>query len=250
MSYGGPLRAAVALLTRLPVGNHPITAADRAQAPVYFPLVGLALGTMTYGLLTLPSGLASPVVVILVVTAQLWVTGAFHEDGLADTIDALGGSRSRQQVFTIMKDSRIGTYGAAALLGTLALRCTLFVELLPSGPLPFLLYGSLARLAPVWLMSRFEHASPETSKQHEAPMCLPWSQALMSTLLTLCFAGLSIVIAPALARNLGLSLVGLVAVFALMSRIARRLGGITGDLLGAAEQLSEVAVLVAFSWQK
>ena len=109
---------AVQFLTRLPLRTDRLFTAERlAQAPRYFPLVGLLVGLASAAIfwlaaLVLPSLLA----VLLAVGAGLLMTGAFHEDGLADTFDGIGGGLTRERALEIMKDSRLGTYGAATSL--------------------------------------------------------------------------------------------------------------------------------------
>ncbi|PZF79116.1 adenosylcobinamide-GDP ribazoletransferase, partial [Jiangella anatolica] len=114
------LRAAVAFLTRLPVGSSPAPL-DRAGA--WFPLVGLLVGSVGLGVWWVADGLAGPLVAaVAAVLATVIVTGALHEDGLADTADGLWGGSTRERRLEIMRDSRLGTYGALALAGDLLLR--------------------------------------------------------------------------------------------------------------------------------
>ena len=123
-------RAAFVFLTRLPLGGYPCSDEAYAWAPAHGPLVGLVVGGLgaTAAVLCLGAGAMPAVLVGLAVT--MLVTGGFHEDGLADTADALGGAIfDRGKLLEILKDSRIGTYGALALVISVGLRAALLCEL-------------------------------------------------------------------------------------------------------------------------
>ena len=124
---------AAQFLTRLPLRTDRLFSAGRmADAPRYFPLVGLLIGVASAGAYWL-AALALPhlVAVIVAICAGLLLTGAFHEDGLADTFDGIGGGLTRDQSLEIMKDSRLGTYGTAALVGALALKAAALAAMPP-----------------------------------------------------------------------------------------------------------------------
>src|SRR5438045_786510 len=108
------LRAAIVFLTRVPAGGFPYREPEWRWAPAWFPLVGAGVGAVAGGVAWLAAGAGSLVAGALAVIASLLVTGAFHEDGLADTADALGGAYDREKLFAILKDSRIGSFGGAA----------------------------------------------------------------------------------------------------------------------------------------
>ena len=147
---------ALGFLTRVPVMYlHDFEQLDLDAALKYFPLVGLlvgGLGAAVYwlALQVLPQSLA----VILSMASTIYLTGAFHEDGLADSVDGIGGGWEREQMLTIMQDSRLGTFGAAALFGALF---TKFQALnhLSSVWVPALLMvaHALSRLAAIWMMA-------------------------------------------------------------------------------------------------
>jgi adenosylcobinamide-GDP ribazoletransferase len=241
-------RAAVALLTRIPVGSSPIRPRDVSWCPAMFPLVGFGLGAISSFGLSALSGLGGLGAATTVVATQLYLTGAFHEDGLADSADGLGGSAPANRTLEIMKDSRIGTYGTVALVCALVLRIALLSRLAVMGWLPIVLYGGIARLTPLWLMTHLPHAAPSNSAHRELQN-IGKSRAYLGTLLAVLFTGTSLWLAPSwLYRAIvGLPMVLLVSL--LSARTAhRRLGGITGDILGAAEQLTELALLAVFAW--
>jgi adenosylcobinamide-GDP ribazoletransferase len=127
-----------------------------SRATRYFPLVGIIVGGLAAAMfggarLLLPDSIA----IVLSMGMSIWVTGAFHEDGLADTCDGLGGGWSKQDVLRIMKDSRLGTYGAVGILLALLLKFNLLLSL-PAHLVPAALISghALSRLVPVLVMSR------------------------------------------------------------------------------------------------
>jgi adenosylcobinamide-GDP ribazoletransferase len=126
---------AVQFMTRLPIPSVPIyTEKRQAAGPRYYPAVGIIVGGIAAAVYW--TGLQffeSVVAVLLSMVVSLLITGAFHEDGLADTFDGLGGGRDRQRVLEIMKDSRIGVFGLTALTMTLALKMATLASMAPSG---------------------------------------------------------------------------------------------------------------------
>lgn len=261
----GSLRASVAFLSRIPVGSSPLTANDISWSPAFFPLVGAALGGAVSLVFTLLAPLGSIAAAALAVGFSCYVTGAFHEDGMADTADGLGGAVSRERALAIMKDSRIGTYGAVALTITLLSRVGLLVRIAEGtsseGAMtnclamnmailtPVVLSGALGRLAAVWLMTYVAHADPSESKTKDL-VAVAGSRAWLATGLVLSIATAVFATYPAGVSRIIVA-VGLTTGIAfLMARLSlRRLGGITGDVLGATEQICEVAVLAAFAWR-
>lgn len=230
---------AMGFLTRIPV---PVTVdySQRLmnQCSVYFPLVGLLLGGLYAALYTLLAGFWSPLVcVLLVLGFHLWITGAFHEDGMADCADGLGGGYTVARRLEIMKDSRIGTYGAVALGVTLALKVALLTDTQPVW-LALLLAPAISRLTPLCLMRALVYVSdPDTSKSK------PVAEGFSGQRLGVAVAGVA-----ALALVAGVALEALVAVVSVLlvwgAMLRRSLGGYTGDALGASVILSELVFLL------
>ena len=230
---------AMGFLTRIPV---PVTVdySQRLmnQCSVYFPLVGLLLGGLYAALYTLLAGFWSPLVcVLLVLGFHLWITGAFHEDGMADCADGLGGGYTVARRLEIMKDSRVGTYGAAALGLTLALKVALLTDTQPVW-LALLLAPAISRLTPLCLMRALVYVSdPDTSKSK------PVAEGFSGQRLGVAVAGVA-----ALALVAGVALEALVAVVSVVlvwgAMLRRSLGGYTGDALGASVILSELVFLL------
>jgi adenosylcobinamide-GDP ribazoletransferase len=110
-------RAAIAFLTRLPVGGGALTARQLSRAALWFPAVGLLVGGVMGGVRALAGTVLDPgPATALAVLAAMLVTGALHEDGLADAADAIGAHVPRERRLEILRDSRVGTYGALALV--------------------------------------------------------------------------------------------------------------------------------------
>jgi adenosylcobinamide-GDP ribazoletransferase len=243
------MRAAFVFLTRIPVGGFPYRSADWAWAAAHAPLVGLvvggALGFLDLGLARLGWLPAA----FLVLGAQLLVTGAFHEDGLADTSDALGGGYDAPRVHAILKDSRIGSFGGAALVVSIGGRAALLAKLGPAAPWALPIVGAAARVAPIWLMAALPYVTAEADAKSRNVMRGGAPQATAATAWLGLVLGVAVWagrLGPARAAAVAVALVGVASVTGW--RYARRVGGITGDFLGATEQLAELACLAVLAW--
>jgi adenosylcobinamide-GDP ribazoletransferase len=231
---------ALQFLTRLPVRTAGIFTPERLRfTPAFYPAVGVVVGLIT-GLLAW--GLAAifpPVVAVLLSTlAGLMVTGALHEDGLADLCDGLGGGRSRERALEIMRDSRLGSYGVIGLGLALALKVATLAAL-PVWALPLVLLAghSASRASMLAVMASSDYVRPEgagsavsggISGDMLRVAALTTALALLPLLICLPF--------PLLGGILGL----IFAHAALRQRFEARLGGYTGDCLGATQQVSEI----------
>ena len=238
------LICAVQFLTRLPTPALPAFEPDWiARSARYFPLVGQLVGLGCAAVWLVASrfwpGLPTAV---LAVGAGVLITGGFHEDGLADTADGLGGGCTRETRLAIMKDSRIGSFGALALGVSALLRVALLAGLSPPlGALVLVAAHGGARAAAVAVMAALPYAgAPEAAKVAPPTQGVRWSEAVLA-----CAIGAAplLLLGPARAL-LGLALAATAAIAVAMT--ARRLiQGITGDVLGAVEQVAEVALLMA-----
>ena len=217
------------------------------HASRYFPLVGwvvavIAAGVYAIAALVLPAPLAA----LLSTAASIYATGAFHEDGFADTCDGFGGGMTPARVLEIMKDSRVGAYGAIGVVCMLGVKCTALAMLPPASAIAALfLAHPLSRLAATSLIWRMEYARDEGKSKPLAQhmrggeFAIAASTALLPALPLLAFGLLS-------PTALGASLAGaLLAALWLGRKFQARIGGYTGDCLGAVQQLSEVAVYLA-----
>lgn len=233
------IRGALGLLTRLPVGRDPVEPADVARGAVLFPAIGAGIGAAAGGLAILAHPrLPALVAGALAVAAELALTGALHLDGLADTFDALGAS-TRERALAIMRDSRIGAFGAAALGLDLLIRAAAIAALLDRGGavVTLVAVGALSRASVLPLAAMLPYARPEGG---------------LSELIGRASAAVGVVAAVGIAvgvRGLDGAWMALgagVATVVLGLAFRRRFGGVTGDTLGAGVELTGlVALLIA-----
>ena len=251
---------AVQFLTRIPVpawvGYDDAWLNDCVR---HFPLVGLCVGlvgalALGVALMVFPPAVA----VALSMIATVCLTGAFHEDGLADTCDGLGGMVSRERSLEIMKDSRIGTYGAIALalaLGLKAATLTALVQIHPVLGCVALVWGHAAsRAAPVWVIWRLAYAG---DAEHAKAKPLAISVSGMGVAVAGAWVALMSAALWAVAQELGEAdsvgwclgvalLVVVLVVWQATRWLRHRLGGYTGDTLGAVQQVVEMAALLVW----
>lgn len=232
--------AAVAFLTRLPVPAwaHP-DGRTLAAAMMCFPVVGALLGCVqAAGILLLCRVLSPDALALLLIVTTLLITGALHYDGLADTVDALGGGWSPEQRLAIMKDPHIGTFGVLALVVAVLAQFTALRSFQQVDSLcrAVIVAPCLARMTIVWLAWQEPYARAEGGKGRFIEF-LEGRHVLVALLL-----GSTIVLS--VGKWLGSLLLALAALLVLTaSRCFRRwLGGITGDALGAVSQTGEVLV--------
>ena len=237
------LRAAVVFLTRVPLGGFPYRDAEWRWAPAWFPLVGAGVGAAAGGVAWLAAGAGPFVAAALAVIASLLVTGAFHEDGLADTADALGGAMDRDRIFAILKDSRIGSFGGAALVMTLVLRVALLARLGPAAPLALILVGAASRVPPVWLMAALPYVTAGDSRSRPITRGGPVQAVVATVLAALVVAAGRDALTPV--AMLAMVAVSMAAAMLCGWRFHVRAGGLTGDFLGATQQVCEGALLLA-----
>lgn len=237
------LRFAFGFLTRLPVGNDsmPITAETFARAVVCFPIVGAVLGGIMWAWQALVLPFAGPQLTsVSVIAIAALLTGGLHLDGLADLFDGLGGYRgNRERMLEIMRDSRIGSHGAVALVLCLMARLSVTSELLAHG-LSWALIGATtcARFCVLPLLALFPYARADG-----LGVDLQRHTGLQHVLIALVFT-----LAVEYALSWQLVLPTAYAVFAALALgfwIWKRLGGLTGDVYGAAIELAELAFLIA-----
>jgi adenosylcobinamide-GDP ribazoletransferase len=249
------VHAAFAFLTRLPGGSDPFTEAEWRGSSAHFPLVGAIVGAVAAGIDGFLFPFLGPVVAALgAIAAMMLLSGALHEDGLANTSDALGGGFDREKILVILKDNkdhRIGTYGACALALSIAGRTALVIRLGDGVLWALPLIGAAARVGPVWQIATMEYVPSSDGARGGAVMGGGATQAYVATawvaLLALVLVGTHEV---SVARVAAL-VAGCAATTALCNwRYDRRLGGITGDFLGATEQLCELVALAALAWSR
>ena len=229
------LRGAVSFLTRIPVGQ--AGADDVARGAALFPLVGAGIGAAAGGVaIGLHPRLPALVAAGLALVVELVLTGALHLDGLADTADSLG-ARTREHALEIMRDPRIGAFGAAAVALALLTKAALIAGLLArSGTLVSLVVaGALGRAAVLPLAAALPYARREGGVSER-----------IGPVSTLIGWGIAAAFAVGLAGAIGAGMLAAAAGTTVVLGIGyrRRFGGITGDTLGAAAELAGTAALV------
>ena len=228
---------ATAFLTRLHVGGDDTAISRTCWA---FPLVGAGIGAFGGGIFFLSLWLPLPPLVagLVAVTAMIGLTGALHEDGLADTVDGFGGGRDANRKLEIMRDSRIGVFGVLALILGVGLRA-----------------GSVANLAEIALPAWIAAAAISRATMPALMAALPLSSAsglaasaghpsrrdiVLGSLIAIVVAVLALGIGPGIVA----CVVTAAAAFCVAILARRQIHGYNGDVLGAAQQISEIAVLL------
>lgn len=215
----------------------------------YFPLAGLVIGLVT-ALVFLLANMVFPqlVAVLLSMVASVLLTGAFHEDGFADVCDGFGGGWESQQVLDIMKDSRLGTYGTVGLGLLLGLKAsTLTVMAVESVALSMLIAHGWSRLVAVSIIVQYPYVR-DADESKVKPLANELSLKV--------FLGVGVVSMLPLCLWLGVGQLLLLLVVLLLFRcgfgryLNKRIGGYTGDCLGAVQQVSEVLIYLVLlaSW--
>lgn len=238
------LRIAIAFLTRLPVAG---AEGRLAAASWAFPVAGLLVGLcggLAFGL-SLGIGAPGPVAALVALAATAIVTGALHEDGLADTADGFGGGTTPERKLEIMRDSRSGAYGVLALVFSVALRAAALAAI----PEPGIAVAALIAAAALsrGLLPAVMNVLPLASSIGLAAAAgrpangTAWIAAGIGAIAALVLLGPGAGIAAIILACLA------VAGLALLSR--RQIGGYNGDTLGAAQQVAEAAILIAAAAQ-
>jgi len=238
----GDLKVGLMFATRLPLApSWRLAGEDVARASWAFPVAGAVvglIGAITYGLahaLRLPALAAA----VLALSATLLVTGALHEDGLADTADGFGGGTTREGKLTIMRDSRIGTFGTCALIVSLLLRAAALASLDPALVAPALVAAHVAARATMPMLmllvppARTEGLAADAGRPPRAGVVVAALLAALTLLFGLGPLTAIIVVALLLCATVFMAWLCL-----------RQVGGQTGDVLGALEQAGEITVLL------
>ncbi len=235
-------------IPRLPFETDPHAIPDFTSAPRMLPLAGLLIGLPAALMLWIAATLGLPALVAatLAIATAVLVTGAFHEDGLADTFDGLGGGWTVERRLEIMKDSRIGTYGGAALLLALILRITAVAALVDEAGI-WITAAIILAAAP---LSRCIGLVPITLLPPVRADGVSSAAGRPSLLLLAGLIAFSLAIAIALTVTAGAAVQGVIvgavlglALAALMTAWAwRAIKGQTGDIAGACQQGGEIAV--------
>jgi len=242
---GNEIMVAFQFLTRIPMPSIAYEVDSLSRATKFFPLVGLVIG---FGAVLLQKlllfRLSRPLVALIVLIYLAMITGCLHEDGLADTADGFGGGRTKDQILAILKDSRIGSYGATALVLSLLARYLLLASL----PLKhFAAYVISSHVLCRWSSLPLSYFLPPAREQDGQGARVAKLTSLASLIFgsTFSFA----VVAFALRWSAVAPALIAILIVALSGRVyTRRIGGVTGDCFGATNQLTEIAVYFCGVW--
>ncbi len=248
-TFVGDLKASLAFLTRIPAGwlaIDPATRPDFRRAAALFPLAGLVIGIAGGIVLVVAGAIGVPALVAaaLAVATTVGLTGALHEDGLADMADSFGGSSVARRL-EIMRDSRIGSYGAAALILSLTIRVACLAAIATAGlvhaAIALALAEGISRAAAVRLWHELPPADDNGLAHDTGP---PDQNAMVLALATA--AILAVIAVPVIGLRPAVLAAVLVALATyIFTRLAAQaLGGRTGDVLGACQQVALVAWLI------
>lgn len=242
---GKEMVVAFQFLTRVPMPSVAFESSSLSHAIKFFPLVGLAVGSGVVLLQrVLMLHLSRPLVALVVLIYLVLITGCLHEDGLADTADGLGGGRTKDQILTILKDSRIGSYGATALVLSLLARYLLLVSL----PLEhFAAYAISAHVLSRWSSVPLGYFLQPAREQEGQGARIAKLVSLPSLIIASIFSLAAVFFALRWSAVVPL-LIAIVAVVLTGRLYARRIGGVTGDCFGATNQLTEIAVYFCGVW--
>lgn len=230
--------------TRLPINiNIEVKEADFPKGIIYFPLVGFVIGIINAGFYYLVSCIFSNLLAIIFLTlVNVLITGALHLDGLADTCDGIFSARKKERMLEIMKDSRLGTNGAVAIFFDLSLRIAIITSI-PKDHiiLAVIVSNVISRTMLVLLCYISKYARPEGGMGN-----LFIGKISKGNLAVALAIGLIISISLVYYKGLLLMAIASLLIMLLNRYISSKIGGITGDILGAANELVELLVLIGF----
>lgn len=236
--------AAFTLLTRIPLPvDHAKTGQRAARAAWAYPFVGAVLGLIagTIALSLAAIGIDTGIAAAAAIGLFMLLTGALHEDGLSDCADGLGGGTTIQRRLEIMKDSRIGAYGAAVLGTALLARWSGYSAIITVDWLwAFIAVGAASRLPMVLVMFGMPLATPNGLAASVGGVTGPIAAIATILTLVLCIASIGLLAFPVM-------LVAILACLPLCWMAWRRLEGYTGDILGGCQQIAEIAALATLT---
>ena len=244
-NFGSELAVAFQFLTRIPMPSITFEEDSLSRSVKFFPLVGLAIGSIAALLQRiLTAHMARPLTAVVVLTYLVLITGCLHEDGLADAADGFGGGWTKGRILTILRDSRIGSYGAIALVLSLLARYLLLASL----PMErFTAYIISAHVLSRWSSLPLSYLLPPAREQEGQGARI----ARLTSLSSLLFGSLlSIAIVIYALRRSSVAPLLAAPLVVVMSGwfYYRKIGGVTGDCFGATNQLTEIAIYFCGVW--
>ncbi|ADO48037.1 adenosylcobinamide-GDP ribazoletransferase [[Enterobacter] lignolyticus] len=246
------LWATLRFITRIPVPekwSDGVEFSQYGRGVPWFPIVGVIVGVLAgLGYLAVSqTGGGIYIGAVAWVLALVLLTGGFHLDGLADTCDGVFSARTRERMLEIMRDSRLGTYGGLAIVFCILIKVAAVISLahLPVNTLFALLVCApvVGRTGMVLAMYRQRYAREGAGMANAYLGCISGKEVVV----TLCI-GMALVVGMAGIRGLIASIITWAAVNAVKSFLSRRLKGLTGDTLGAMEEIGEMVFLLALLW--
>jgi adenosylcobinamide-GDP ribazoletransferase len=234
----------LSFFTRIPIGKRDFGNANLAESAWAFPVVGALIGALDglVYLLIIQLGLTNNIAAWLTVIFHLTLTGCLHEDGLADSADGLASGRNREQKLAIMRDSHIGSYGVLALIAIISLRANAIASFNNNSQtlLIFIAAAATSRSLLVLLM----RSTPTARSDGLAVAAARPSH--LQTIIAISLASLSLSSTGNISAALA-AIFTLAVIYVAIKHIAtKNFGGISGDTLGAAQQISEVSILLIF----
>ena len=247
---------AVSFYTRIPVPSLlPYKTAYSNQSTKYLPVIGWIVGAFSFCIFFLSGYIFNPpTAVLLSIAASILLTGAFHEDGFADVCDGFGGGYTKEKILEFMKDSRLGTYGVTGLILTLILKFLALQQLAGvagNNPLILLLLlfvvpHTLSRFTAISLIYSYPYAGGLNNSKSKTATENPikknfWIAALLAII------PLAWLIISTNKPLLGVVIIPLYLQKILMGKyFSRKIGGYTGDCLGAVQQVAEILCYLTF----
>ena len=235
--------SALGFLTRIPIPEDSgINSSSLSQSIIFFPVVGGIIGAVAAGIyLILKPFLPGPVLCVLVMAVPLFLSGGIHFDGLLDTCDGIFSGRSRERSLEIMRDSRVGSMGVAAGVLDLLLRYSILVTL-PGANIPFLLIGQA--VIGRWVIALAVHFFPY-ARQEGLGQAFSIDKRISSIILSSFFTLIIIMVSNGGYGVLSFLSAGILSL--LIARwVAGRLGGLTGDVYGALNEVGEILFLLVW----
>lgn len=231
------LRLATQFLTRLPVpGVEDVSAAEFSRSSAWFPFVGLVIGVVVAAILFVCSQSSAALGAAAGLVAWVWMTGALHLDGLADLTDALAAAhRDPQKFFPVLADPHVGAFGVVSIVLVLILKVAGLADLPPSALLALALIPAWARLGPLAWSRWLKPLKPGQGERFAWHLHAGWIVFWTVTLLAV-----SALVAPILC-------IAPCVIAAWAGWLHWRLGGTTGDCLGAGVEITEVVLLFALA---
>ena len=235
--------ACISYFTRIPVWKiTDLSSVDMKQTARYFPLMGWLVGGFS-GLIYIYSSFILPkeIALLLAMASSLILTGAIHEDGFADFCDGFGGGYTKQRILEIMKDSSTGVFGALGLMMVLAIKFFSLLNIPEEIILPVFMIGhSISRMTSISFMFTHNYAREDSSSKSAVFIKKP---GISEMLMILIFGVLPFVFLPG--NYLPLALILIIPVYLIKILLGlyfnEKIGGYTGDLMGATQQICEIA---------